>query len=57
MRQLTRFLGHLFWGLGGLAVMLVVLFAIIHVLRTNSFTNSNVVGQAAGWVGSHASNY
>ena len=57
MRHLFTFVERTFWGVAGLALMLVILFAALHVLRTNALTSGNFVGTASQWVGAHAQNY
>lgn len=57
MDHLGKFVSRIGWGIGSLAVMLVILFAVIHILRTSNLTGGNIIGAAAGWVGSHATNY
>ncbi|HWS82803.1 MAG TPA: hypothetical protein VN207_00940 [Ktedonobacteraceae bacterium] len=60
MTHFTHFVEKMFWGSVGLAVGLVVLFAILHVLRTQAVNVPAVgapVANAAGWVGAHATNY
>lgn len=52
MSRFLSFLERTFWGIGGLAVGLILLFAILHMLKQNSLT-----GGVASWVGSHAQNY
>lgn len=52
MGKLVSYVEKLLWGVGGLAVSLIILFAILHFLKQNSLT-----GGAAGWVGEHAQNY
>lgn len=52
---MARFLGFFertIWGVAGLAVSLILLFAILHFLKQNAVT-----GGAAEWVGAHAQNY
>ena len=52
MSRLFTFVERTFWGIGGLALSLIILFAVLHMLKQNAVT-----GAAAGWVGSHATNY
>ena len=57
MGHFGKFFSRIGWGIGSLAVMLVILFAVIHILKTSSLTGGNIIGAAAGWVGGHATNY
>ena len=52
MARFMAFFEKTLWGVAGLAVSLIILFAILHFLKQNSLT-----GGAADWVGSHAQNY
>ena len=52
MSKLIGFVERTFWGIGGLAIGLILLFAVLHMLKQNAIT-----GGAASWVGTHASNY
>jgi len=60
MKHLFTFVERTFWGVAGLALILIIMFAVLHVLRTNG-QSVPVVGGAlssgAGWVGAHAQNY
>ena len=57
MGHFGKFFSRIGWGIGSLAVMLVILFAVIHILKTSSLTGGTIIGAAAGWVGGHATNY
>ena len=60
MKSVAQFAEHIIWGSIGLAVSLVVLFAILHVLKTQAATVPVVgapVAAGAQWVGAHAQNY
>lgn len=57
MRHFFTFVERTFWGTLSLALGLVILFAALHVLRTNAMTSGNIIGQGASWVGAHAQNY
>lgn len=60
MTHFTNYIEKIFWGSVGLAIALVILFAIIHVLRTQAGAVPVVgapVAQGASWVGAHASYY
>jgi len=52
MGKFVSFAEKTLWGVGGLAVSLIILFAVLHFLKQNSLT-----GGVAGWVGDHAQNY
>ena len=52
MGRVLSFAEKMLWGAGGLAVSLIILFAILHFLKGN-----NLTGGVANWVGSHAQNY
>jgi len=58
MSYFIKFLERIFWGIAGLALSLVILFAVLHILKNQ---NVPVVGAplagAASWVGRYASNY
>lgn len=61
MTHFTKFIERIIWGVAGLAVSMIILFAILHVLRSNPIATAPVVGApvAAGatWVGQHIQNY
>ena len=61
MSNFVRFIEKMFWGIAGLAVSLVILFAVLHILKSNSVAQVPVVGApvagAANWVGAHAQSY
>lgn len=52
MSKFLNFAEKTIWGTAGLALGLIILFAILHVLKGNGLT-----GPAAAWVGAHAQNY
>lgn len=52
MGRFLNFAEKTIWGVAGLALSLIILFAILHYLKGNSLT-----GGVADWVGSHAQNY
>lgn len=60
MTHFTHYIEKIFWGSVGLAIALVIMFAIVHVLRTQAGVVPVVgapVANAAGWVGAHAQYY
>jgi hypothetical protein len=52
MSKVVSYAEKLLWGTAGLAVSLILLFAILHFLKNNSLT-----GGISDWVGTHAQNY
>jgi len=58
MKSVAQFAERILWSVTGLIVLLVIAFAVLHVLKNQ---NIPVVGApisgAANWVGAHASNY
>ena len=52
MARFLAFFEKTIWGVAGLALSLIILFAILHFLKMNAVT-----GGAAQWVGAHAQNY
>jgi len=58
MSYFVKFIERIFWGIAGLALSLIILFAVLHILKNQ---NVPIVGApvAAGatWVGRYASNY
>ena len=61
MTHFSHFIEKMAWGVAGLAVMLIVLFAILHVLRSNAIASVPVVGApvagASNWVGAHTTSW
>jgi hypothetical protein len=58
MKNVAQFTERIVWGAAGLAVSLIILFAILHVLKNQSVpVVGSPVATAANWVGTHASNY
>lgn len=58
MKNVAQFAERIIWGCAGLALSLVILFAILHILKNQQVP---IVGAplatGANWVGTHASNY
>jgi len=58
MKSVAQFAERILWSVTGLIVLLIITFAILHVLKNQ---NVPVVGSplagAANWVGTHAQNY
>lgn len=60
MSQFTKFIEHMFWGLIGLGVSLVIFFAVLHILKNQGGSVPIVGGplsSGASWVGAHSTNY
>jgi hypothetical protein len=57
MGHISSFVTKMGWGMISLLILLIGLFAVLHILRTSSLTSGNIVGQGAGWLGGHATNY
>ncbi len=57
MGHFSRFVSRMGWGIGSLLLMLIILFAVLHVLRTSNLTSGNFVGGLANWASAHATNY
>lgn len=60
MKHLFTFIERIFWGSAALLLGLVILFAILHMLRTqggNIPFVGGAVASGAGWAGAHAQNY
>lgn len=60
MKNVAQFAEAIIWGSAGLAVSLIILFAILHVLKNQAAAIPVVgapVAAGASWIGAHAQNY
>jgi hypothetical protein len=57
MPHFGNFVSRMGWGIGTLLLTLIILFAVLHILRTSQLTGGNVIGNLATWAGAHATNY
>jgi hypothetical protein len=57
MPHFGNFVSRMGWGIGSLLLSLIILFAVLHILRTSQLTGGNVIGNLASWAGAHATNY
>ena len=58
MKNVAQFAERIIWGSAGLALTLVVMFAVLHVLKNQQVPVVGApVATAANWVGAHAQNY
>ena len=58
MSYFVKFIERIFWGVVGLGLMLVIFFAVLHILKNQSLPAVGApVAAGANWVGRHATNY